>query len=113
MSDMAVLSQRLETLHEDVGEVKSALRSLSEAITKLALVEERQSQAAAALERAFGAIEKLDAKLTAELQAIDERVKALEVAARTNQRTTDWVDRGVWALSAASLMYGAKQAGLL
>lgn len=102
MSDMAVLSQRLETLHEDVGEVKVALRSLSEAITKLALVEERQSQTSQALERAFVAIER-----------IDTRLGALEAATVDHRRINIWVDRMVWAAAAAACVFAAKKVGLL
>lgn len=102
MSDMAVLSQRLETLHEDVGEVKTALKALSEAITKLALVEERQSQTSQALERAFIAIERIEA-----------RVAKLEGSSAENRRINIWVDRAIWALAAAAAMFMVKKVGLL
>lgn len=102
MSDMAVLSQRLETLHEDVGEVKSALKALSEAITKLALVEERQSQTSQALERAFIAIER-----------IENRISKLERVSADHRRFNIWVDRAIWALAAAAAMFVAKKVGLL
>ena len=58
-NDTALLAAKLGALHEDVSEIKAALTKLSDAITKLALVEERQTQSAAALERAFTAIEKI------------------------------------------------------
>jgi len=44
MSTPDVLSLKLEMLHHDVVEVKTALNKLSEAITKLALVEQQQLQ---------------------------------------------------------------------
>lgn len=102
MSDMAVLSQRLETLHEDVGEVKTALKALSEAITKLALVEERQSQTSLALERAFIAIER-----------IETRLAKLEQASVENRRFNIWLDRAIWSMAAAAAMFVAKKVGLL
>ncbi len=102
MSDMAVLSQRLETLHEDVSEVKFALKTLSDAITKLALVEERQSQTSLALERAFVAIERIEIRLS-----------KLEVASMDNRRINVWVDRAIWAFVAAAAMFIAKRVGFV
>jgi len=99
---LLVLSTRLATLHEDVSEIKSALKTLSEAITKLALVEERQQQAAAAQERAFNALGKLE-----------NRLAQLEIRCSEFSTTKIWVDRGVWATVAAALTYIAKKAGLL
>lgn len=81
-----VLSVKLEVLHSDVVEVKTALNELSKAITKLALVEQQQNQTAQALERAFKAISKLD-----------DRVFALEQSAPKTKETSAWVDRFILA----------------
>lgn len=59
----AVQSLRLETLHNDVQEIKSALGDLTRAVTKLALIEERQLQAAASLDRAFTALDRLEKRI--------------------------------------------------
>ena len=98
----AILATRLDTLHADVGEIKDALKSLSEAITKLALVEERQAQTSQALERAFKAIERVEIRLA-----------AVESIAGNSRRTTVWVDRAMWSAAAAAVMYVAKKLGLL
>lgn len=42
-SALAIISERMRTLHSDVAEIKGALRMLTEAITKLALVEQKQA----------------------------------------------------------------------
>jgi len=99
---LLVLSARLGTLHEDVTEIKVALKALSDAITKLALVEERQVQTAAALERAFSALGKLENRMT-----------ALEMRCSEFSAAKIWVDRAVWATVAAAMTYVAKKAGLL
>ena len=99
---VSVLSTRLESLHQDVGEIKAAMNNLSTAINKLAIVEERQAAANAALERAFGAIAK-----------IEDRLIALEKADAHNKRTNKYVDSVVWALAAASLMFAAAKVGLV
>lgn len=112
-----VLSHKLETLHSDVGEIKAALRDLTQAVTRLALVEERQAQSSAALDRAFRALERVEQRIAAlELQTpdrLDQRLINLEQQAPTANRTAAWVDRAVWGAAAAAVMYVAKSAGLL
>lgn len=89
-----ILELKLEALHNDVSDVKNALNKLSEAITKLALVEQQQGQIAASLERAFKAIGK-----------IEDRVTALEqqnaVLAPQQGEMAKWLDRGIVALAGA------------
>lgn len=101
MTDPNLLAHRLETLHEDVGEVKSALKELAAAITKLALIEERQTQAAAAQERAFAALER-----------VEERVTALEMHAPANKRMSVWLDRTMYAGMGLLVMFVLKKVGL-
>lgn len=93
MADLNVFSVKLDMLHSDVVDMKTALGELSKAITKLALVEERQAQTADALERAFKAIGK-----------IEDRLSTLEQAAPKSKETSAWVDRFV--LSAVVLITG-------
>jgi hypothetical protein len=93
MAEADVLGVRLDALHSDMGEMKTTLNKLSDAITKLALIEQTQSQTAEALERAFKTIEK-----------IETRVAALELAQPKNDFASTWVDRiltGVVGFAAA------------
>lgn len=102
MTDSNVLAAKLEMLHGDVVDVKTALAELSKAITKLALVEERQAQTAEALERAFKAIGK-----------IEDRLSSLEQAQPKTKETSAWVDRFIlWAVMGVMGFIGAK-VGLL
>lgn len=89
-----ILELRLEALHSDLGEVKSALTKLSDAITKLALVEQQQGQIAASLERAFKAIGKIEDRLT--------NLEQHNAAAIPQQNeTAKWIDRAIVALAGA------------
>lgn len=99
---IALLTQRVETIHEGFGEVRVVLQKLTDAVNTLALVEERQAQLSASLERAFNALEKVDA-----------RVSTLEMQVPVTRQTSEWVHRGIWAAAAASLTFIAKKAGLL
>ena len=72
---------KLELLHADVNGVKDVLRELTVAINRLALVEERQTQTAQALERAFIA-----------LKEVEQRVAKLELSNVNTSRTSSTVD---------------------
>jgi CRISPR/Cas system-associated protein Csm6 len=96
------LEMKLEMLHDDIGEMKVALSRLSDAIVKLALIEERQAVASAAMDRAFSALER-----------VEQRVTTLEKAAVTSTRTSNWVDRAATAGIGVLLLYVLKAVGLL
>lgn len=102
MEQVAGLVIKLDMLHGDIAEIKSAMDKMTDAITKLALVEQRQGQTAEALERAFKAISK-----------IEDRVNSIEQAQPTIKKTEIWVDRFVMAALGAILMFIAKKIGLL
>ena len=59
-SDVNLLAARIHSLHSDVNDIKGTLRDLTNAITKLALVEERLTNTMAAQERAFKAIANIE-----------------------------------------------------
>lgn len=84
--DVNMLSARLQTLHTDVADIKGTLKDLTQAINKLALVEERISNAVAAQERTFKALEKME-----------ERIERLEKAQVIDDNTSKWLDRGLVA----------------
>lgn len=96
-----IFSVKLDALHKDVGEVKTALNKLSDAITKLALVEQQQGQIAAALDRAFKAISKVEEGITGDLNALDVRVTAVELAQPKHNSAALWVDRALVGLAGA------------
>lgn len=96
------LHARLAILHEDVGEIKDALKDLTSAITRLALVEDRMATASAAQERAFKAIAE-----------VEKKVVEIEKILASQVKTTSWVERGIWAAAAAACVYVAKKVGLL
>ncbi len=102
MTESNVLTVKIDMLHSDVVDMKTALNELSKAITKLALVEERQAQTADALERAFKAIGK-----------IEDRLSALELAAPKAKETNAWVDRFILALIVAIMGFIGTKLGIL
>jgi chromosome segregation ATPase len=103
-----IFTVKLDALHKDVGEVKTALNKLSDAITKLALVEQQQGQTAAALERAFKTISKVEEVVTGELNDLDARVTVVEKAQPKYNSAALWVDRALVGLAGAGVALLAK-----
>jgi len=97
-----ILAVKLDMLHSDVVDMKTALNELSKAITKLALVEERQAQTAEALERAFKAISR-----------IEDRLSILERSAPKSKETSAWVDRFIFGAVMAVAGFIGTKLGLL
>lgn len=108
-SDINVVITRLGILSDDVGELKETLRQIASAVTRLALVEERQMQTNEALSRAFKQIDKLDMKLT----GIEQRLGTLERMQPLQQQTNGWVMTSVWIAAGAAVMFVAKKTGIL
>ena len=100
--DMAVISHRMTALHNDFAEMKVVLRDLAAAITKLALIEERQSHAALEQGRTMKVLEKLEA-----------RVDKLEADAPLKAQTSHWVLSAVWAAAGLAVMFIGKKLGLI
>lgn len=96
------ISVKLDLLHEDVGDMKEAIKTLATSINRLAIVEERLGYTSQALERAFTALEKVEA-----------RISALESQAVVSKQTNVWADRALWGAAAAAAMYVAEQTGLI
>ena len=94
VKEITELTTKLLTLHNDVHEIKTALKELTSAITKLALIEERQSVTNAALERAFVAITR-----------IENRLADLEKLVPMNSQARVWVERFIVALCGAMLLF--------
>ena len=93
-SDLLVLSERFQALHDDVSEIKSAIRDLAAAITKLALIEDRQSNVAAAQERLFASLARLEL-----------RVIELEKSTPANNQTHAWVEKAILLAAGAALLF--------
>ena len=111
---MRVLSTKIEGLAQDMNEMKHGIAKMADALTKLAIVEERQTQTILAQERAFKALERVEERQRLhELQFRDQekglrqliadsnerlaaRVGELEKAEPMQAQTSKWVTAGVW-----------------
>lgn len=89
---LAVLTHRVEAMHNDFGEMRGLLKDMTEAITKLALVEERQTQAAQAQDRTVRMLEKQETRI----ERVEGRVGELERAEPAQKQASKWVFAAVW-----------------
>ncbi len=110
----------VEMVLHKVTKMEAAMDKVADALTKLAIVEERQNADRAALERAFAAIQKSDERcaetldrVMAKIEKNDARLDQLEQAAPMQQQVAKWVTTALWAAAAAATMYVAKHAGLV
>ena len=104
-ANVSVLEARLAALHSDVTDMKDALSSLTTAITKLALIEERQSTSQQAVERAFTAI----AKVEGAIDRLTDRITQLEIKAPAADKASQWIERvSIAAVSTLAMLVLAK-----
>lgn len=126
-----VLAERIDGLCVDMNEMKHGIVKMADALTKLAIVEERQTQTILAQERAFKALERVEERQrTYELVCKDQdkevrqliadsnerlaaRVGELEKAEPMQEQTGKWVMAAVWGAAGLLVMFVAKQLGLV
>jgi predicted RNase H-like nuclease (RuvC/YqgF family) len=99
--ETGALMHHIAILRSDVNEIKTIMRELANAVTRLALVEERQAATSTALDSMAHAIEKLD-----------ERLRTIETREPLQERVSEWVLNILWAGAAAAAMFIAGKAGL-
>ena len=123
--NVQVLATKIEGLAQDMSEMKHGITKMADALTKLAIVEERQTQIILAQERAFKALERVEERQrTHELVCKDQDKEVRQLIADSNERlsarvgelekaepmqaqTSKWVAAGVWgalALLASFIM---------
>ena len=126
-----VLAERIEGLAQDMSEMKHGITKMADALTKLAIVEERQTQTILAQERAFKALERVEERQrTHELVCKDQdkevrqliadsnerlstRVAELEKAEPMQEQTGKWVMAAVWGAAILAVTIIAKKIGII
>lgn len=98
--DLAVAIAKMEAISGDLAEVKVTMRELAAAVSRLAVIEERQNGTNESLGRAFSEITRLTG-----------RVVALEQAQPIQKQSSDFVQAAVKYIIAAVL--GAVIAGFV
>lgn len=101
-----VTELQLRSLYIGMTELKGQMEKLTEAVSRLAVIEERQTNVASALERAFQAISNQG-----------DRIRVLEqgaiAAGEKHSGTAKWVDRALVGLAGFGAAVAAKMTGYL
>jgi predicted nucleic acid-binding Zn-ribbon protein len=99
-TDLAVAIAKIESISGDMAEVKATMRELAAAVSRLAVIEERQSTTNDSIGRAFK-----------DINALSARVTTLEQAQPIQKQSSDLVQTAVKYIVAAVL--GAVIAGFV
>jgi thiamine kinase-like enzyme len=103
--NIQVVIDRLTNLHDDVNDLKESTRDsmkeIANAITKLVLLEERQSHTNDNFSRVVN-----------QLDNIQRRVEELEKQEPLQKLTSKWILTAVWSAAAAAVYFVAKFTGL-
>lgn len=108
-----IVADRLQSLHEDVNELKDSMREsmkeMSSAVTKLVLLEERNTQTVKLIERAM---KELDDQKVEHGKLVD-KVDKLAEQAPLNRQTNRMIDALIYAVVGGVLMFIGKKLGLV
>ena len=105
----SLLAERIESVQKDIQDMKGSMATMAAAMNKLAIVEERQTNAGQAQERAFAEI----GRLQTQNSALAERIRLVEASNIETKGKNIWVDR---ALTGTVFLAGwllAKAIGLI
>lgn len=108
-----IVADRLQSLHQDVNELKDSMREsmkeMSSAVTKLVLLEERNTETVRLIERAM---KELDDQKTEHNKLVD-KVNNLAEQAPLNRQTNRMIDALIYAVVGGVLMFIGKQVGIV
>jgi hypothetical protein len=100
-TEIALLTNKVESLHEDMSEMKVVMRDIAAALTKLAIIDERQEKMSETQGRIFRVLDNHA-----------ERINELEKDDRRQSLAVNWVFGATWAAAGAFGMVVLKVLGL-
>ena len=112
-SNIASLSMQIGILQAQISSVNENMEKMSQAITKLAVIEERMVAATNQQDRAFEMIREIRTEYTRSKNDLEERLEKLEVQQPVKDLVASWFLAGVWAVVGAAALYISKKVGLL
>ncbi len=97
------LDQQLTAMRSEINEELSCLvRAMQEHSTRSAVADERMTQLMSVVQTCL-----------TQHNGSEQRIRVLEIAQPTHERTGNWMDKLIWALAAAALSYMAYRTGLI
>lgn len=110
---MQLVIDRLSLLHEDVGELrddtKASMKEMANAVTKLVLIEERQTQMNESYRNFTNQLEKSEIRTN----TLESRIDVLEKEQPMTKQVVNWVVYAVGAIVVASITFVLKSLGFM
>lgn len=110
---MKLIIERLSLLHEDVSDLrddtKASMKEMANAVTKLVLIEERQTQMNEAYRNFTNQLEKSEIRTN----TLEARIDLLEKEQPMTKQVVNWVIYAVGAIVVASCTYLLKALGFM
>ena len=105
---VSVIATKLDLLHKDMGELRNTQEKMADAITRFAVIEERQTAMMDAVKRAFNTIDEVrnDSKL------MEIRIRNVETTNATNTKVSRWIEMGLLGIAVVVFQAVSKQVGL-
>lgn len=86
-AEIAVIAHKVDSMHSDLGDMRTILRDLTTAVNKLSIIEERQQQASLTQERFFKVLDDINTKIN----GMNSRIVELEIAEPMQKQTSSWI----------------------
>ena len=102
----AVLETKVDALIRQGDDNAETLRSLTRAVTTLAVIEDRQTADRKAIDRVFDEMRTLGDRMSSMDRTLDDRIKILENKSPVNDLSNGLVGKVVWGVIAAVLAAG-------
>lgn len=93
------LTHHIQRIREAQDRTETAVSQIADALTRLAIVEERQSSSSGAI-----------GKLTLSIENLNTRIQALELLTPTNSRAAQIVDKALWGVAGGAVIYVVQKA---
>ena len=105
---VSVIATKLDLLHKDMGELRNTQEKMADAITRFAVIEERQSTMMDAVKRAFNTID----EVRSESKLMEIRMRNVETANATNTKVSRWIEMGLLGIAVVVFQAVSKQIGV-
>jgi len=110
---LTLVSYQLKLLHKDVMDVRQSITKLTETLTRVAIIEERQEHTNTSIQQLLEELRTLHNRLDATEVKLTQSEAALKSLNLKDNRVNVWLDRAIWATIAMLGMYVAKKVGLI
>lgn len=102
MHDTEILSAKVNAMADTIDRMSRSMEKISESMDRLVRAEERISH-----------VVEMNAKMQDQLDDLKEEINNMKITVAGSQRTSGIVDKFLWALAAATLIFVAAKTGLL